>query len=127
MTSISKVVGVLSCGFLLCLGLSNAAQSHNEGLGANKETGKQQINDKEAGQPHGGKTITGEVLLVEGNNCFIKGQDGKEVRLHIDVTTLKATNIEPGDRIEAKVNDQNHVLLNLSDKRVPVHQRTVGQ
>ena len=47
-----------------------------------------------------------------------KGQDGKEVRLHIDVTTLKARNIEPGERIEAKVNDQNHVLSILSDPAV---------
>jgi len=28
----------------------------------------------------------------------------------MDVTTLNARNIEPGDRIEAMVNDQNHVL-----------------
>ena len=27
--SIPKVVGVMSCGFLLCLGLSNAAQADN--------------------------------------------------------------------------------------------------
>ena len=29
MVSISKVVGLMSCGFLLCLGLSNAAQAEN--------------------------------------------------------------------------------------------------
>ena len=29
MVSIPKVVGVLSCGFLLCLGLSNAAQAEH--------------------------------------------------------------------------------------------------
>ena len=57
-----------------------------------------------------GKTIQGEVLRVEGNDCVIKGQDGKEVRLQIDLITLKARNIEPGDRIEATVNNQNHVL-----------------
>jgi hypothetical protein len=27
MVSISKIVGVLSCGFVLCLGLSNVASS----------------------------------------------------------------------------------------------------
>ena len=32
------------------------------------------------------------------------------MRLHIDITTLKDRNIEPGDRITATVNDQNHVL-----------------
>lgn len=59
----------------------------------------------------GGKTIKGGVLRVEGNdNYFVKGQDGKEVRLHIDQTTQKTGNIQPGGRIEAKVNDVNHVL-----------------
>ena len=29
MVAIPKVVGILSCGFLLCLGLSNAAQAGN--------------------------------------------------------------------------------------------------
>jgi hypothetical protein len=29
MVSISKVVGILSCSFLLCLGLSNAAQAEH--------------------------------------------------------------------------------------------------
>jgi hypothetical protein len=129
MVSIPKIVCVLSCGLLLCLGLSNAAQAHSEALAPDnlktdqsdrrqggQEVGEQQLNDMEGGQPNGGKTITGEVLRVEGTNCFVKGQDGKEVRLHIDVTTLKAKNIEPGDRIEAKVNDQNHALSVLSDQ-----------
>ena len=117
-------VGIMSCGFLLCLGLSTVAQAADATSTADKlkadqsdrrqggqGTDKKQMNDSEGGQPTGGKTITGEVLRVEGNDCFVKGEDGKEVRLHIDVTTLKATkNIEPGDRIEAKVNDQNHAL-----------------
>ena len=61
-------------------------------------------------QSPAGKTIQGEVLRVEGTDCVIKDQNGKEVRLQIDQPLLKAANIEPGDRIEAKVNDQNHVL-----------------
>jgi hypothetical protein len=141
MVSIAKVVVVLSSGFLLCLGQSNAAQAHSEALATDnlkadqsdrrqggQEVGEQQMNDMEGGQPNGGKTITGEVLRVEGNNCFVKGQDGKEVRLHIDLTTLKAKNIEPGDRIEAKVNDQNHALSVPSGQAVQVYQRrAVGQ
>jgi hypothetical protein len=131
MVSIPKVVGVMSCSVLLYLGPSNAAQAHTEALVADnlkadqsdrrqggQEAGEKQINNMEDGQPKGGKTITGEVLRVEGNNCFVKRQDGKEVRLHIDVATLKAKNIEPGDRIEAKVNGQNHVLSVLSDQAV---------
>jgi hypothetical protein len=88
MVSIPKVVGLISCGFLLCLGLSNAALA---------------TDDMKAGQPErqGGQAglrgeqdklkrshmITGETLRVEGENYLVKGQDGKEVSLHIDETT----------------------------------------
>jgi len=131
MASLSKVVGGMACAFLLCLGLSTAAQADNVATAADKlqadqsdrrhggqEAGKKQMHETESGKSTDSKTITGEVLRVEGNDCFIKGQDGKEVRLHIDTTTLKARNIEPGERIEAKVDDQNHVLAILSNPAV---------
>jgi hypothetical protein len=57
-----------------------------------------------------GHIITGEVLRVVGENYFVKGQDGKEVRLHSDDTTQKTGNIRRGDRIEAEVNNENHAL-----------------
>ena len=131
MASLSKVVGGMACAFLLCLGLSTAAQADNAATAADKlqadqsdrrhggqEAGKKQMHETESGKSTDSKTITGEVLRVEGNDCFIKGQDGKEVRLHIDTTTLKARNIEPGERIEAKVDDQNHVIAILSASAV---------
>jgi hypothetical protein len=131
MISLRKVVGVMSCGFLLCFGLSQSAQAENAALSADKlktdqsdrrqggqEAGEKQMHQMEGGQSAAGKIIQGEVLRVEGNDCIIKGQDGKEVRLHVDITTLKARNIEPGERIEAKVNDQNHVVAILSDPAV---------
>jgi hypothetical protein len=37
-------------------------------------------------------------------------KDGKEVRLHTDKTTQMMGEIKKGDRIAAKVNEQNHVL-----------------
>jgi hypothetical protein len=124
MISIPKGVGVLSCGFLLCLGLSNAAQADNaasaqEEMKADQsdrrqggqEAGEKQMNDRmEGSDSKGGKTIEGEVLRVEGDNYFVKGQDGKEVRMHIDKTTEKIGSFKQGDRIEAKVNDENHAL-----------------
>ena len=58
--------------------------------------------------------ITGEVLRVQGEDYFVKGQDGKEVRLHTDNTTQKTGNINQGDRIEGEVDDQNHALSNRS-------------
>ena len=36
MVSIPKTIGVVSCGFLLCLGLSNAAQADNAASSADK-------------------------------------------------------------------------------------------
>ncbi len=125
MVSISKVVGVLSCGVVLWLGLSNTAQANNGALSSEDEMKSDQSDQRQGGQEAGekhmsdgmksdpsqdGRSVKGEVLRVEGENCFVKGQDGKEVRLHTDQTTEKMGNIQQGDRIEAKVNEQNHAL-----------------
>jgi hypothetical protein len=133
MSSLSKIVGVGACGFLLCLGLSTAAQADKAASTvdrlkadqSDRRPGGQEAGEKqkpgmpgmEGSQSDVAETIKGEVLRVEGNNCFIKEQDGKEVQLHIDLTTLKATNIEPGEYVEAIVNDQNHALSILSTDR----------
>ena len=79
---IAKVAGVLSCGFLLVLGLSL----------------------------HGTHTIKGEVLHVEPSSYFVKQYDGYQVRVHIDETTQMTGRIGPGEHIEAKVNDARHAL-----------------
>ena len=97
MVSIPKIVGVLSCGFLLCLGLSTAAYA-----GLVDETGASRLERA--------KTVTGELLRVEYGEYVVKGQDGKEVRLTTDKTTQMMGQLKKGDRIEAKVNDQNHAL-----------------
>ena len=113
MVSIPKIIGVMSCHVVLCLSLSNVTQAVDimeidpcmDRKGSEPNLVKC---NEEARQ--GIHTIKGEVLHVDGNNCFIQGKDGKEVRLKIEATTLKKRYIEPGERIEAKVNDQNHVL-----------------
>jgi uncharacterized membrane protein YcgQ (UPF0703/DUF1980 family) len=126
MVSISKVVGVLSCGFLLCLGLSSAAQAeHAPGAsdlmktnavtdqqGFQSDDDKQKnVNDEKGGnRADGAKTIKGELFRVEDGNYFVKVKNGKEVRLHTDKTTQMMGEIKKGDIIEAKVNDQNHAL-----------------
>jgi len=122
MVSIPKVVGVLSCGFLLCLGLSNAAQAEHAPAPSDlmktdaqsDRQGFQSDDDKqknaENNRAEGAKTIKGELFRVEDGNYFVKVKDGKEVRLHTDKTTQMMGEIKKGDRIEAKVNDQNHAL-----------------
>jgi len=126
MVSIPKVVGVLSCGFLLCLGLSNAAQAGNtpgasdvmktdsvtDRQGFQSDDDKQKNVDDKMGsnRAEGAKTIKGELSRVEDGNYFVKVKDGKEVRLHTDKTTQMMGEIKKGDRIEAQVNDQNHAL-----------------
>ena len=126
MVSISKFVGVLSCGFLLCLGLSNAAQAEHtpapsdvmktdsvtDRQGFQSDDDKQKNVDDKMGSTRAedAKTITGELFRVEDGNYFVKVKDGKEVRLHTDKTTKMMGEIKKGDRIEAKVNKQNHAL-----------------
>ena len=130
MVSIPKVVGLMSCGFLLCLGLSNAAQAEHapspsdvmktdrvdDRKGFQSDDDKQKNVKTEGSSAEGGKTIKGELFRVEGGNYFVKIKDGKEVRLHTDKTTQMTGEIKKGDRIEAKVNDQNHALSIRSAK-----------
>ncbi len=95
MVSIPKVVGVLSCGFLLCLGLSHAAQAGNAASAADDMKGGQSDNRK-----------GGQADLKSDQNK-LKGQDGKEVGLRTDQTTPKPGKIDQGDRIKADGDDQN--------------------
>jgi hypothetical protein len=46
MVSIPKVVGVLSCGLLLCLGLSHAAQASDAASAADEKKADQPGSDK---------------------------------------------------------------------------------
>lgn len=64
--------------------------------GFQSDDDKQMNVDMRSDSAKGAKTIKGEVVRIEGDNYFVKGQDGKGVRLHTDETTQKARNIEPG-------------------------------
>ena len=130
MVSISKVVGLMSCGVLLCLGLSNAAQAEHapspsdvmktdrvdDRQGFQADDDKQKNEKMEGSSAQGSKTIKGELFRIEGGNYFVKIKDGKEVRLHTDKTTQMTGEIKKGDRIEANVNDQHHALSIRSAK-----------
>jgi len=124
MTSIPKSVGVLSCALMLCFGLSNAAKAEHKPApsdvmktdaqddrqGFQSDDDKQKNESLGSSHAEGTKTIKGELFRVEEGNYFVKVKGGKEVRLHTDKTTKMTGEIKKGDRIEAKVNNQNHAL-----------------
>ena len=67
MVSISKFIGLLSCSFLLSVGLSNIASSADEITTA---PSVKMISDS-VGDSKPGKTIKGEVVRIEGDNYFL--------------------------------------------------------
>ncbi len=117
MLSIIKMIGVMSCAFVLCLGLSNASQ-------AVEKVSPDPCAERKGGQPNltkcteetqmGIETVKGELLRMDGETYSVKKYDGKEAALHIDGTTQVYGNIREGDAIEAKtqqlVGDQRHAL-----------------
>jgi Cu/Ag efflux protein CusF len=116
MVSIRKVLGVLSCGCLLSLGLSTAiqagekppvAEKMNPGFSVERE-GDRIKPDEDTVQ--GINTIKGEVLRIKGEHVYVRQSDGKEMHLHTKPTTRMTAEFKKGDRIEAKVNDQNDAL-----------------
>ena len=118
MVSIPKVVGVLSCGVVLSLGLSNVASSadrFNTGQSDSMIITVSDAKDFEAGT-----TVKGEVLRIDGAYYVVREENGKEVRMHVDSTTEKRSTglIKPGDHVIAKVNAQGHASSFLTDQPV---------
>ena len=52
--------------------------------------------------------IKGTLTKTEADYYYIKDDDGKEVRLHVDTST-KMDKVMRGDRVKAYVTDQGHV------------------
>jgi len=61
-------------------------------------------------QTQGVSIIQGNVVRVEGDTYFVRGRDGQEISLHADTTTMKTERIKPGDRVEVKIDQNNHAL-----------------
>jgi hypothetical protein len=96
MVSIPKVVGVLSCGVLLCLGLFQAAHAAEEGGASRLEQAK---------------VIKGDLVNIDYADYIVKDKDGKEVRVHTDRKTQIMGQIKKGDRVEVKLDDHDNALL----------------
>jgi hyperosmotically inducible protein len=108
--------------------VNNNLQIQNR-LPSGKQTNPAHAEDMNAGQPErnsgsaeqqdrtmqtqGGTIIQGDVVRVEGDTYFVKGRDGKEISLQADTTTMKTHTIKPGDRVEVKLDQNNHALSML--------------
>ncbi len=116
MVSIPKVVGVLSCGCVLGLGLSTDVQAAEKPPAAERmkpdasADRKADLVKPDEDTVQGINTIKGEVLRIKGEHFYVRRSDGKEVHLHTKPTTQMMGEFKKGDRIEAKVNDLNNVL-----------------
>ena len=95
MVAIRKVVSVLSCGVLLCLGLFQAALAVDE-EGANRLAQA--------------KVIKGDLVGIDYGDYIIKEKDGNEVRVHVSKKTQAMGQLKKGDRVEAKVDNQDNAL-----------------
>jgi len=118
MVSMLKVIGVISCGFVLCLGVPNSAQAINNFAKELKELKSEQnaeeqadLAENEEDTAKGLQTIYGEVLQIKHDTYLVRKYDGNVVRLHSDNNTQLSGSLTQGDRIEAKVDDQGHALL----------------
>jgi hypothetical protein len=130
MISLTQVVCCLACGLMLCLGLSPVAEAHNKVVtacalkagpfaprhGWQVPTVEQLNNIAHGGQSKGGLTIKDDVLHVEGTHDFVRVPESKEGRLRIDGTTPRAGKVELGNRIEARMKDQDDAYSIPSDQ-----------
>ena len=64
--------------------------------------------DPSKGEQLTGDSVKGRLLKIEGDYYVIEGEDGEQVRLHVD----KSTNLEPvvvGDKVKAYITRKGHV------------------
>ena len=59
-------------------------------------------------------TIKGTLMTIQGEYYFIKDNDGKEHKIHVDKST-KLDQVVPGDMVKAYVTDQGHTTTLQSD------------
>ena len=118
MVSIPKAVGVMSCGFLLCLGLSTVASADK--LTAGQSRGKIfTVDDKDRFVP--GTEVRGEVVKIDGANYIVRDASGAEVRMHVDASTEKIkSGLMPkvGEYVRAKVDAKGHAVSFITDAPV---------
>ena len=113
MVSIPKIIGVLSCGVVLCLSLADASQAFRLDPCANRKGGLPNLLLCSEEAQQGIQTIKGEVSRVDGDTLVVERFNGQEVDLPVIAALRNGHTFEPGDWIEAKlgqVNGENRVL-----------------
>jgi hypothetical protein len=116
MISIPKIVGGMSSGFVLCLGLTDTTQA-TEHIKSNEcsemKAGQRDRVKCEEDRKQGIATVKGEVVHIEQSKYVVQRFYGKEIQLDADASTEVTKPIDLGDSIEAKVLDEpdrKHVL-----------------
>ena len=119
MVSLAKAVGVLSCGFLLCLGVSSVASSADKLYTGQSEGKILTVDDKDRFVP--GTEVRGEIVKIDGANYVVREASGAEVRMHVDASTEKIkSGLMPkeGEYVRAKVDAKGHALSFITDAPV---------
>lgn len=93
----SVMISLVTAG-LLCVGTA-VAQADNP------------MSDKEASPTIKERitkdTVKGTLMKTEGEYYWIKDNDGKEVKIHVDKST-KMDKVVPGDMVKAYITDKGH-------------------
>jgi len=99
MVSISKVVGILSCGFLLCLGLSNTASAADEMKSGQDASKGEQVGRKGDQDKLKGDEMKEGPSARKGRQAAVKGEEDKSKG--VDMTTGESTDKrnERGDEV----------------------------
>jgi len=60
-------------------------------------------------------TVKGTLMRVDGENYWVKDTDGKEIVLHVDMST-KLDKVVKGDKVKAYVTDNRHATTLQRDE-----------
>lgn len=115
MVSIHKVIGVLSYSFLLCLGLSTVTSATDQFNSGPSDGKLRTVADKD--RFVSGKEVKGEIVKIDGENYVVRDASGVEVRMHVNASTEKRSNMTPkmGEHVLAKVDAKGHAVSFLTD------------
>lgn len=93
-----KATALLLAGGLICGGIGAANAANPMGEKEASPTMKERITKD---------TIKGTLMKMEGEYYWIKDDDGKQQRIHVDKST-KLDKVVVGDLVKAYVTDQGH-------------------